>query len=120
MVKEFPIIGELKDSCGWRCDEWTSEGMYLEDGTSEYDLIPVKPLELEGLEIGDYVFAIGRDINIYSAEITGKSVDNALWIESGFQKILIDGNGCLATFGNGQQMFYRSEERALASIKKED
>ena len=126
MSDEFPLVGEALRECGWDVQCWTKDGRYYNsDDESEFDLIPVESAELEGLTVGDKVYGYDDKItshdHVREFEIISEHLDNGFWISYsiGLDKMPICYDGAPIGFGNGQQMFYRSKERALASVKSD-
>lgn len=115
MSDKFPLVGEVLSKDRWggvQC--WTKDGYYYNsDDESDFDLIPIEPAELEGLKVGDGVYCVdmGGEINrfpIKEADFNSVMIWDDFWVTR---------KGMPYCTGNGQQMFYRSAERALASIR---
>lgn len=71
-----------------------------------------KPIaELEGLEVGESVFAIKMNGDVYEYRIY-EHYDKTFWVESNSVKFPIGIDGVPLHFGNGKQMFWRTAERA--------
>jgi len=79
--------------------------------TDEYKgLTPIA--ELEGLNEGDKIWSISQNKNPISFTIFTNAIVNILWARLQDMEIPVKLDGSLPLIGNGQQLFYRSEERA--------
>lgn len=112
-----PIIGEtFKGEGDWEITSWTSDGfLYPYKSENPYNLIPLEPAELEGLKVGEPVYTINR-YGIVGRYFIKERIGDDFFSTTGMCMHI---DGTHNDIGNGQKLFFRSEERALASIKKE-
>jgi hypothetical protein len=84
-----------------------------EKGIIVSHLIPdYRPIaELEGLKVGDGVYSIDEDGIAKEFEID-EQYDGNLWIKACSVSIHSNNKGIPSHFGNGEQMFWRTKERA--------
>lgn len=114
---DYPIVGEYCHDGVWYTILWAKNSSAYPMTFLSVSLIPIEPAELEGLKIGDKVWSITDD---------GEPVDfttcfigtQIIWAVLGEIKVAINIDGSLLHIGNSKQMFYRSKERALASIRE--
>ena len=114
MDKDFPLVGEIDCGTYYQCATWDINGIADDTSDDTYDLIPIEPAELEGLEVGDSVYVVNMDGIIGRYFIKERNGDD--FFSTTGMCMHIDGTH--NDIGNGQKLFFRSEERALASIKE--
>lgn len=115
MDKDFPLVGEIDCGTYYQCATWDINGIADDTSDDDYDLIPLEPAELEGLVEGDLIWSIDFEgepveweiITIIAGQL---KISDDVWVRD---------DGSMVHVGNGQKLFFRSKERALASIKKE-
>lgn len=76
------------------------------------ELVKHRPIaELEGLEVGESVYAISRSGDVDKHQTCGY-YDKTFWVENCDAGFPVNEDGVPLYFGNGKQMFWRTKDRA--------